>query len=156
MPIEYSTGSIFDSGADVLVCPVNCVGVMGKGLALEFKKRFNGLWDAYKTIWKEGLYPGMAIHVQNNTLQFPPPSAVYFATTKDHWRDRTQRHWVNDCLANLRKSVDVRKRYRSIAIPALGCGLGGLDWADVKQLIGKHFADWPGRVIVFPPKGEET
>ena len=75
---------------------------------------------------------------------------VWMVATKDHWRNPTRLDWVNTGLRNLRRCVLVNEPV--IAIPALGCGLGGLDWADVKPLIEKHFADWPERVIVFPPK----
>ena len=126
MPITTKHGSIFDSKAAVLVCPVNCVGVMGKGLALEFKRRIPAIMETYKQLC--------------NTNCFHPGDSVYLvahhtivAATKGHWRDSTRIEWVDSCLADI-----ARKPFCSIAIPQLGCGCGGLDWADVWPLYERH------------------
>ena len=146
MTIEYSTGSIFDCGADVLVCPVNCVGVMGKGLALEFKKRFPYVYRWYKHLCDERLLLiGWPI-----SCEFQEKIFVLFPTKTD-WRAPSNINWIDEGLGVM---TGIFTENNTIAIPALGCGLGGLDWADVEPLIEKHFADWPGRAIVFPPKEE--
>jgi len=131
--ITIKHGSIFDSSAAVLVCPVNCVGVMGKGLALEFKKRFPEECARYMRLGKAGCHR---------------PGDVYwdctgdgdkwfaFAMTKKHWRDPSKLTWVDMCLENI--ACAARSDRSSIAIPQLGCGCGGLDWAEVWPLYERH------------------
>lgn len=126
MPITTKHGSIFDSRAKVLVCPVNCVGVMGKGLALEFKKRFTESCRWYITACHANcMEPGCVLAESN----------IRFAATKKHWRNPSRLEWVEECLIALTDDV---KAGRSIALPQLGCGCGGLDWADVWPLYEKH------------------
>lgn len=146
MPITYKHGSIFDSEADVLVCPVNCVGVMGKGLALEFKRRFPResaqFLSDYRRGW--GISPGnIAWYCKR----------IGMAATKDHWRDPSKTEWVEDCLKAIVHYQSLRKRRRqplnSIAIPQLGCGCGGLDWKDVEPLYHKHLGDLDANVEVW-------
>lgn len=135
--IEIKHGSIFDSKADVLVCPVNCVGVMGKGLALEFKKRYREECLYYAYACKNRiLIPGIVLTVNR----------IAFATTKDHWRNPSNIDDVDSCLVALLDTADDGK---SIAIPQLGCGCGGLDWADVWPLYDKHLGDLPVNVEVW-------
>lgn len=140
MPITIKHGSIFDSTADVLVCPVNCVGVMGKGLALEFKRRFPQSHKAYAKDCKQcKIFPGDVFAYGRRLL---------FAATKDDWRNPSQIEWVKACLIRL----DIRACYgdfKSIALPQLGCGCGGLDWADVWPLYEKHLGDLPATVEVW-------
>jgi O-acetyl-ADP-ribose deacetylase (regulator of RNase III) len=121
--ITIKHGSIFDSTAAVLVCPVNCVGVMGKGLALEFKRRKPHACHDYFCACKIGVSAGDVLDA----------GKVWFAFTKDHWRDPSQIEWVEACLASIADAPPA-----SIAIPQLGCGCGGLDWADVWPLYEKH------------------
>jgi len=124
--ITTKHGSIFDSRAAVLVCPVNCVGVMGKGLALEFNRRFPVECKHYKWICEsDALQPGVVYSCGN----------IVFAATKLHWRDPSKLKWVESCLWRMDAYTYPRK---SIAIPQLGCGCGGLDWADVWPLYEKH------------------
>lgn len=138
MPITTKHGSIFDSSAQVLVCPVNCVGVMGKGLALEFKKRFPKEAEYYFDACRAGvLSPGCLY----------PIGHILFVATKMHWKYPSQLEWVDDCLARIR---EWQKGYTSsITIPQLGCGCGGLDWADVEPLYHKHLGDLPVDVEVW-------
>lgn len=124
--ITIKHGSIFDSQAKVLVCPVNCVGVMGKGLALEFKRRWPKECRWYVTACGAGcMDPGTVL----------AESSIRFAATKNHWRDPSKIEWVEECLIALTDDTDAG---RSVAIPQLGCGCGGLDWADVWPLYEKH------------------
>lgn len=125
MPITTKHGSIFDSAAEVIVIPVNCVGVMGKGLALEAKKRFKGMFAFYEHACKTCvLIPGGVYQV----------GRVVCLATKDHWRNPARLEWVESGLIRIRKEV----KTNSIALPQLGCGCGGLNWADVEPLVHKH------------------
>lgn len=126
--ITTKHGSIFDSQAQVLVCPVNCVGVMGKGLALEFKRRWKEASKAYLFACSRNIMtPGTTLF----------SNGVLFAATKQHWRNLSELEWIDSCLLQTHEKVDMYN-FPSIAIPQLGCGCGGLDWADVWPLYEKH------------------
>jgi len=148
--IEFSNGDIFDSDAEVLVNPVNCVGVMGKGLALEFKKRFPNLFASYHEVCMEGkLKPG-TLHTCLDLL-LSGKTIVDFPT-KVHWKDPSRMEYITSGLEALRMLV-VNCEYHSVAIPPLGCGLGGLDWNEVKNEIIKTFDNLPDiRVIIYEPR----
>lgn len=125
MSVIYREGSIFETEADSIVCPVNCVGVMGKGLALEFKKRWYGSYCEYANMCsRNAVFPG-SVFLTSDWIG---------AATKDHWRSPSRIEWVDECLKRLSYySRDV------IAIPQLGCGCGELEWRDVEPLYRKHF-----------------
>lgn len=131
--ITTKHGSIFDSTADVLVCPVNCVGVMGKGLALEFKRRFPSAANQYMRDCKE-TWP-----MPGDVWWHCEDPAIATAATKNDWRNTSQIEWIDRCLENV--AVLLAPRFTSIALPQLGCGCGGLDWADVWPLYEKHLGD---------------
>lgn len=143
MPITTKHGSIFDSTAQVLVCPVNCVGVMGKGLALEFKKRYTHQSNNYIGLCRENdLRPGGTFL----------SSGVIFAATKSHWKNLSRIEWVEESLLGIvadMKYLESITGTKSLAIPQLGCGCGGLDWADVWPLYEKHLGDLPIDVEVW-------
>lgn len=131
MPLTIKHGSIFDSTAEVLVCPVNCVGVMGKGLALEFKRRFPDECAEYFTACSaRNMGPGGVLKADR----------IAFVATKDHWRFPSNIIYVKHCLINIAGWVkgEITWDCDSIALPQLGCGCGGLDWADVWPLYEKH------------------
>ena len=127
MMLTYRRTSLLESTAQTLVNTVNCVGVMGKGIALEFKKRQPDMFDAYKRICdKKLLTPGKLWLWRGNehlTLNFP---------TKIHWRNPSKLEWIE---SGLRKFVENYKALgiSEISFPRLGCGNGGLDWDDVAQ-----------------------
>lgn len=145
--IEYSTGSIFECDAEALVNPVNCKGIAGKGLALEFKKRFPVSFDAYRHECQLANLCGECIFLRDGDRY------IGYFFTKNHWINKSQ---LSDIATGLQDLIGGVKFHgiQSIAIPALGCGLGGLDWGDVKPLIESAAQSMPNvRVIVFPPKG---
>lgn len=129
-------GDIFTDDADVLVCPVNCVGVLGKGLALEFKRRFPEACEMYR------LYCGLRAFAPGD---FHAYGRVGFAVTKKHWRDPSQIEWIGEICTELHRYHDEGK-FTSIAIPALGCGCGELRWSDVLPIMQRHFASIDARV----------
>ncbi len=138
--------------AEALVNPVNCVGVSGKGLALEFKRRFPVAVRWYESQCIHGfLEPGHTIVYTGRRGMAP---SVFFAATKDHWRDASRIEWVRSVLTDIEDDTE-QSPHRSLAIPALGCGLGGLPWADVEPLIlasATRMAANGCAVKVYPPR----
>jgi len=149
--IELTQGDILQADAEALVNTVNCVGVMGRGIALQFKKRFPENFKRYKAACdNKELQPGKMFINDLNRL-YNPRYVVNFPT-KRHWKGKSR---MEDIEAGLRALVaEVRKRdIRSIAIPPLGCGLGGLRWADVRAKIEDAFKDLTEvRVFLYEPK----
>ena len=146
--IRFTHGDIFAQPAEAIVNPVNCVGVMGRGLALQFKRRHPDAFLAYRRACAEGrVRPGCMFMF--NTDCERPRWIVHFPT-KRHWRDRSA---IGDIEAGLRDLAAIVARHGipSIAIPPIGCGLGGLDWRAVRLLVTACLADVPGTVIVLEP-----
>ena len=149
--IRYVRGDIFESKCTIRVCPVNCRGVMGKGLALQFKQRYPENTEKYEqwcTFHNEpGDYCAVTIYREDGLPEF----IIVNLATKDHWRYPSKLEWINTGLYNLRAFCDLQHAGNSLAIPPLGCGCGGLDWKDVQPLIEKHFHDYNGDVEVYIP-----
>jgi O-acetyl-ADP-ribose deacetylase (regulator of RNase III) len=148
--IEFTTGDILQADAEALVNTVNCVGVMGRGIALQFKNRFPENFKAYAAACaSEGVQPGrMFVH---ETRGLTNPRFVINFPTKRHWKGKSR---IEDVESGLKALVDeIRERdIRSIAIPPLGAGLGGLNWADVRPLIVEAMAPLKDvRAMVFEP-----
>jgi len=136
--IDYiKNHDLFESNADVLVNTVNCRGIMGKGIALEFKRRFPDCCREYNKACRDSvLKPGGLVYVERRDL-FGNKDIVHFAT-KDHWRGKSKLQWIDVGLQKLIN--ELRKRnVESVAMPALGCGLGRLNWEDVKPVVEKYF-----------------
>ena len=156
MTIAFKQGNLLTEPVDVLVCPVNCVGVMGKGLALQFKRQFPDNFRAYRQACRDGvLRPGRVLSVPTGQ---PLPRYVINLPTKRHWRNPSRLDDVDAGLKALAIELQMLD-VTSIAIPALGCGLGGLDWSQVKPFVVATFAEFPELlVVVFEPrlKGKST
>ena len=141
---EVHGTDLFVIQADAIVNPVNCVGVMGKGIALEIKKRFPRSCRAYKVACECGhLRPGVLFYVagregERNIVHFP---------AKDHWRYPAKLEWIESGLEDLRRHY-AAWGLKSIAMPQLGCGLGKLNWEDVRPLILAALEPEPLKVIV--------
>lgn len=150
--ITYKTGDIFTEEAQAIVNTVNCVGVMGRGIALQFKKRFPENFKAYETACKlKEVVPGK-IFVYQTGLLIAPQYIINFPT-KRHWRGASR---IEDIEAGLDDLAEVitRLNIKSIAIPPLGAGLGGLDWNDVRTRIENSLSKLSDvEVIVFEPRG---
>jgi O-acetyl-ADP-ribose deacetylase (regulator of RNase III) len=154
MTIKFKKGDMFSEPVEALVNTVNCVGVMGKGVALEFKKRWPANFKEYKKLCDvKALVPGqMFIFDTNELFASEGPRYLVNFPTKSHWRSKSQISYVQDGLDALREEIKVFG-IKSIAIPPLGCGNGGLDWADVKPLVLSKLSDLEDvEIIVFPPK----
>jgi O-acetyl-ADP-ribose deacetylase (regulator of RNase III) len=153
--IEYRSGDILKEKTEALINTVNCVGVMGRGIALQFKNAFPENFKAYAAACKnEEVQPGRMFVFE--TGQLTNPRYIINFPTKRHWRGKSR---MEDIEAGLKALVDTIRRYniRSIAIPPLGSGLGGLDWPEVKRRIEaalQPFSDV--RIILYEPKGAPT
>ncbi len=150
--IKLTQGDILRANADALVNTVNCVGVMGRGIALQFKKAFPDNFKQYKTVCdSKELQPGKMfiydlcrLHAPHYVVNFP---------TKRHWRGKSRMEDIDAGLQALVAEV-CRRKIHSIAIPPLGCGLGGLRWEDVRTKIEDAFQGLDDvQVLLYEPKG---
>jgi O-acetyl-ADP-ribose deacetylase (regulator of RNase III) len=152
--ISYTTGDLLSSKAQALVNTVNTVGVMGKGIALHFKEMFPYNFTVYAEACKRGeLEPGKMLVVKDSNLALGERLVINFPT-KVHWRQPSKYEYIEDGLQDL---VRVIREYgiTSIAIPPLGCGNGGLDWAVVKEMINKVLSPLDGiEITVYEPSAE--
>ena len=149
--IELKWGDILKQDAEVLVNTVNCVGVMGRGIALQFRKAFPENFKIYEAACKCGeVKPGDMLVFE--THQLTNPRYIFNFPTKRHWRDKSR---MDDIESGLQGLVFKIKQHgiRSVAIPALGCGLGGLEWSEVRPRIEKAFESLPdAHVWLFEPQ----
>jgi O-acetyl-ADP-ribose deacetylase (regulator of RNase III) len=145
--LEYRNGDIFASGCQAICNAVNCVGVMGAGLAAAFKKRFPEMNKEYMEVCNNcDLEPG-------NLHFWTEPNGLIIINfpTKDHFIHPSKIEFITDGLATLKREI-VDRKIASVAIPALGCGLGGLSWEDVRREIEKFAAELPDvQVVAYEP-----
>jgi len=145
-----ASADIFDSGADALVNPVDASGAQGKGLALEFKRRYPGVCAAYRAHCRSGgAGPGQIWSCRADRW-------LFFLATKRHWRESSSIPYIATGMYNLRIAVVERlATIESVALPALGCGLGGLPWGSVLPIIQSEaevMARQGIRVFIYPPR----
>ena len=150
--IRFTTGDILAEDAEALVNTVNCIGVMGRGIALQFKKAFPENFRAYAKACQRGeVQPGRMFVFETGALT--NPRYIINFPTKRHWRGNSR---IEDVDAGLKDLVTViRERdIRSIAVPPLGAGLGGLKWTDVRPRIEKALRGFNNlEVVIFEPRG---
>jgi O-acetyl-ADP-ribose deacetylase (regulator of RNase III) len=146
-------GDLLKADAEALVNPVNTVGVMGAGLALQFRTAYPDNYRAYRNACGSGeLWPGR-VFVWERGRTDAPRFIVNFPT-KTHWRLPSLLPDIAEGLRDLRQVI-ADYEMRSIAVPALGCGLGGLGWDEVYPLIKAHLGNLEGvQVLVYPPQTE--
>jgi len=149
--IEPGSGNLLLAEVDALVNTVNTVGVMGKGVALQFKQAYPENYKAYRAACERDEVATGQMFVWDSG-QLGPRRVIVNFPTKNHWRSRSR---IEDIRSGLRDLVRVIRELEieSVAIPALGCGNGGLNWADVRPLIEESLAPLNVRAIVFPPTG---
>ena len=148
--IEYKTGDIFTEDAEAIVNSVNCVGVMGRGIALQFKNMFPNNFKAYAAACKRGeVKPGSMFVFE--TSQLTNPRYIVNFPTKRHWRGKSRMEDIESGLDAL--AQEVRERgIKSIAIPALGSDLGGLKWENVRPRIEDALIGLDDlQVVIFEP-----
>jgi len=150
--IEITRGNLLEAETEAIVNTVNCVGYMGKGIALQFKQAFPDNFTAYQKACKAGRVRPGQMFVHETGLMFNPKYIINFPT-KRHWRGKSKLEDIRSGLAALVEDVR-RLGIRSIAVPPLGCGLGGLDWQTVRRKIEEVFAQVPEvRVLLYAPVG---
>ncbi len=147
--IRYTQGNIFDVPADIRVNTVNCVGVMGAGVALAFKNRYPEMFRKYAKACRSGeVEPGKP-HIWEKR-ELDEIVTVVNLPTKDHWKQPSEYEYVEKGLRWLRAFLENRGKVR-VALPALGCGHGGLDWLLVQKMIERTLGDLVAEIIVFEP-----
>lgn len=145
MMLRMVSGNIFSSTCRTLTNPVNCVGVMGRGLAAEFKRRYPPMFEDYRErcgqgevkigepyLWKNG---------EKWVLNFP---------TKRHWREPSEAGFIAEGLAYTAEKAE-EWGLVSLAVPALGCGLGGLGWEEVRKIMLEYLPLEGTEVEIFVP-----
>ena len=148
MPIERGQGNLLTAEVDALVNTVTTEGVMGKGLALQFRKAFPDAFATYEQACKAGEVRVGRMHV---VRRLTAPRFIVNFPTKKQWRQPSQMAYVRDGLRDLIEQVR-SLGIASIAVPPLGCGNGGLSWSEVKPLVVAAFAEVPEvQVLLFEP-----
>jgi O-acetyl-ADP-ribose deacetylase (regulator of RNase III) len=146
----FTTGNLLEARAQALVNTVNTVGVMGKGIALMFKERFDDNYKQYAAACKTKQVRTGVMFI-TEPAELDGPRWIVNFPTKQHWRSPSQLEWIVQGLQDLRRFL-VENEVQSIAIPPLGAGNGGLDWDLVKPEIERALGDLPGvEITVFEP-----
>ncbi len=150
--ITYITGNLLEAKTEALVNTVNCVGIMGKGIALQFKQAYPDNFGQYARACEAGEVQPGRMFVTHTGSMLPPYYIINFPT-KRHWRGRSRLEDIEAGLTALAQEIE-RLRIRSIALPPLGCGSGGLDWLDVRPRIEQALGALEDvQVVVYEPRG---
>jgi O-acetyl-ADP-ribose deacetylase (regulator of RNase III) len=148
--IKIVTGNLLDAKVEALVNTVNTVGVMGKGIALQFKEAFHDNYKAYRDACKnESFHIGELLAIKDNNAILGEKLIINFPTKK-HWKQPSRYEYIEAGLIALSKFIQDNK-INSIALPPLGCGNGGLNWDVVRPLIDKHLSALKADVYVYEP-----
>ena len=149
--IKFVTGDFFDYDATIRVNTVNCVGVMGAGVALLFKNKFPRMNEEYVKACERGYVKPGEPHVWEDNGFFGSNIIIINFPTKDHWRNPSEYEYIEKGLSWLRAYLK-EKGDVTITIPALGCGHGGLDWNRVKTLMLQYLDGLDSNILIFEPK----
>lgn len=145
--IEYRQGDIFTADVEALVNPVNCVGISGAGLAKQFKEKYPINFGYYANHCFAGNMQLGRMHLTHDESYLPYSFIINFPT-KYHWRDKSSAKDIIEGIRGLVKAVHAFD-IQSLAIPMLGCGLGGLRWSEIRPVIDYHFSDLLVRTVVY-------
>lgn len=147
--IEYIEGNIFDSPAQVIVNTVNTVGVMGKGIALEFKNRYPRMFEKYKTACEKHM-----LTIGKLMLVSAPDHMLLLFPTKENWRYPSKISYIEQGLKRFCDNY-AQRGITSIAFPKLGCGNGELDWNEVRSLMERYLKNLPIDIYIYLDKGKQ-
>jgi len=151
--IRYTRGNLLDEPVEALVNTVNTVGVMGKGIALMFKERFPKNMAAYSQACKAGQVTTGKMFV-TETGELMGARWIINFPTKQHWRDKSKIEWIEEGLQELKQFI-IEHQVKSIAIPPLGAGNGGLNWHEVKSKIEAALSDLDQvEIVIFEPTAQ--
>jgi O-acetyl-ADP-ribose deacetylase (regulator of RNase III) len=150
--VTYTQGNILEDRAEAVVNTVNCVGIMGRGVALQFRNAYPENFSAYlKACHANEVQPGKLFIFETGLLS--NPKYIINFPTKRHWRGKSRMEDIISGLQSLVRAIK-QKNIRSIALPPLGCGLGGLDWGEVRQYIEDILSEISDtQVTIYEPKG---
>jgi len=148
--IQYITGNILDSSAQALVNTVNTMGVMGKGIALQFKKAYPNNYKAYEKACKTNELEVGKMYVTLDSNTTSGERIIINFPTKKSWKKPSEYKYIEDGLENLIEVINNRN-IKSIAIPPLGAGNGGLNWEKVKKIIEQKLMDLNADIYVYEP-----
>ncbi len=149
--IQLKHGNILTADTNAIVNTVNCVGVMGKGIALQFRMKYPENYHFYKKVCEQGkMIVGKVLPFATNSPG--APQYIFNFPTKRHWKTKSKLEDISKGLSSL--IAEIRQlKIKSIAIPALGSGLGGLDWRQVKPIIMQAFLELPNvEVWLYEPE----
>lgn len=148
--LRFTKGNLLEAEVEAVVNTVNTVGVMGKGIALMFKERFPKNMKLYaEACKKKEVITGKMFITESNELM--GPKWIVNFPTKKHWRAKSQITWISEGLDDLKRFI-IESQVRSIAIPPLGAGNGGLEWSEVKEVICDKLDDLVGvDILVYEP-----
>lgn len=150
--LTFATGNLLESDVEALVNTVNTVGVMGKGIALQFKQAFPSNYAAYRAAAKAGHVELGRVFV-HDIGQLSNPRYILNFPTKGHWRSRSRLKDIESGLVDLKATIEDLK-ISSVALPPLGCGNGGLSWEEVRPLIEETLTELVDvQVVIFSPEG---
>ena len=150
--ITFTHGNLLEAPVDALVNTVNTVGVMGKGIALMFKERFDYNYQLYTAACKaKQIHTGKMFVTETHELT--GPRLIINFPTKQHWRADSRMEWIIEGLLDLRRFI-IEQKVSSVAIPPLGAGNGGLEWPLVREQIEKVLGDLDVEILVFEPSNK--
>jgi O-acetyl-ADP-ribose deacetylase (regulator of RNase III) len=149
--IKFTQGNLLEADTEALVNTVNTVGVMGKGIALMFKERFQENFHLYSIACRNNQVQTGKMFV-TEVHELNGPRWIVNFPTKQHWRAPSQMTWVMEGLEDLRRFL-VEQQVKSIAVPPLGSGNGGLEWPSVRKQIELALGDLDANILVFEPTG---
>ena len=148
--ISLIQGNLFGTDMETIVITVNCMGVMGKGIALELKNNAKPAYDKYRELCDAGeMNLGKSVIYEKHIDELNGKTVLFFPT-KGHWRGRSELFQIKKGLEHFTENYD-DMGITSIAFPALGCGHGGLNWNDVKPVMYEYLEDLDIEIEIYEP-----
>jgi len=150
--LVVKSGDLFAEPADAIVNTVNCVGVMGAGIALEFKQRFPDMFKEYVRCCKKKRIRVGEVWMWHH--EPAPPQYIINFPTKDDWRNPSKLEWIQEGLEHLAENTILFQQIHTLAMPALGCNNGGLHFDDVRKLVEQFCSQVKGdlEITLYEPQ----